>query len=306
MENMLRSWRKFDATLSEDRHLCSVAAAMIGGAVIGGVATASSASKAADAQSESSAAMAGAAAASDRISKEIADADRAENARQYDLNKEVSDKVVASQLAQMDENTRQGRDYYDYMVSRQRPVEEALNKDAMEAGSEADQEAAAGQAAADVRQGTTAAQQQIFRQGLRYGFSPERMGEIAKNSAMSEGLAVASAMNGAREKAKNTGYAKKLDVAGIYRGLAGASQGAYGLALNAGNSAVNNRMRPGMALTSANQGANATRMGGRSLLQSGLSNVLGANTSIYRDAAQNQADMTSAIVGAGTNYALNM
>lgn len=211
---------------------------------------------------------------------------------QYEENKPFLNKIVDQQMKIADDTAAQGKDYYDYQKSQQRPVEEKLNAEAMAAGSEAEQEVAAGRAMADVRQGTTQQQNQILRQGLRYGMSPEKIAATGGAAAAASGLAVASAANGAREKEKTIGYAKKLDVAGLYRGLAGSSQGAYGVALNAGNSAGANAQAPGQtAMQGMAQGA-STIASGRSLYQQGLGSVLNVQGS-----QEGPADNTGAIVG---------
>lgn len=217
--------------------------------------------------------------------------------QQYAENKPILQAVADKQIALQDETLKQGKDYYDYQVSQQRPVEEALNADAMQAGSEAAQEAAAGRAAADVRQGTTQQQNQLIRQGLRYGLSPAKIAAMGTSAAAQAGLAEASAMNAAREKEKTLGYAKKMDVAGLYRGLAGASQGAYGVALNAGNSAGVNTRAPGQDAAAGMSAGAATVAQGRSLYQQGLGQVLGAQTSIYNNSQNSGLDVGGLLQG---------
>jgi hypothetical protein len=214
--------------------------------------------------------------------------------QQYEENKPVLQQIADSQLALQDETLKQGKDYYDYQVSQQRPVEEALNADAMQAGSEAAQEAAAGKAAADVRQGTTQQQNQLLRQAMRYGLSPKKMAAMAGGAAAQSGLAEASAANTAREKEKTLGYAKKMDVAGLYRGLTGASQGAYGIALNAGNSAGANTMAPGQSAQAGMAAGASTTGQGRSLYQQGLGSILNAQVGM----ANSGTDDTGAALGA--------
>lgn len=216
---------------------------------------------------------------------------------QYEENKPVLQAIADKQIALQDETLKQGKDYYDYQVSQQRPVEEALNADAMQAGSEAAQEAAAGKAAADVRQGTTQQQNQLLRQAMRYGLSPKKMAAMAGSAAAASGLAEASAMNQAREKEKTLGYAKKLDVAGLYRGLAGASQGAYNVSLNAGNSAGQNQQSAGQtAMQGMAQGTSAVAQG-RSLYQQGLGSILNAQVGMAGTATDNTGAALGAVGG---------
>lgn len=219
------------------------------------------------------------AAATEKSAQIMADLGReqlAESRRQYDINKETADRVVAAQLGIMDQTQQQGQDYYDYMVSQQRPVERALNDEAMDAGSESRQQVAADKAVADSQGGYTRAINQAIRQGRRYGVDPiATTGVMAVQQAQN----TAAAAGVAREKEKNLGYAKKLDVAGLYRGLPGASTAAYSASTNAGNSAVQNQMAPGAALQSGMAaGANTVGQGQQLNLQGNLG-ILNAQTS---------------------------
>ena len=230
----------------------------------------------------------------------------AEAKRQYDQNYAVAQPVIQAQLGLMNESLRQGQDYYDYMVANQRPVEAALNADAMSAGSDAMMQYRADQALADAQQGYTRALNQAFRQARRYGLNPVMpVGSMLTQQAQQS----AAAMTGAREKERALGYAKKMVVAGLYRGLPGASQGAYGLALNSGNAAVANQMAPGSTyMAGLGQGANTIGMGQQMQLQ-GLGNVLNAQTSYANSINQNMAAQGSnsglgAALGAASNIAL--
>lgn len=151
------------------------------------------------------------------------------------------------------------------------------------------EEEAAGRAVADVRQGTTQQQNQMMRQGMRYGFSPSKMASVSGILATQQGLAGASAANQAREKEKSLGYAKKLDVAGLYRGMPSASQGAYSVANNSGNSAVANAMAPGAQLINGmNAGANVVGAG-QNLRMQGVLGVLNAQSSYANSTNQAMA-----------------
>lgn len=227
------------------------------------------------------------AAASEESARIMADLGReqiAESKRQYDLNRETSDKVVASQLDLMDQAKVQGDDYYDYMKTRARPVEDALNAEAMAAGSDAKQQEASDRAVADSQGSFTRTMNQALRQGKRYGITPS---SIVSNIGVPQAAATAAAATGAREREKTLGYAKKLDVAGMYRGLPGASQGAYSVSTNAGNSATQNQMAPGQALIAGNASGASMTGQGQGLRLQGLSSVLSAQTNYAN--AQNAA-----------------
>jgi hypothetical protein len=221
------------------------------------------------------------AAASERAAElghELGMAQLTEARRQYDENMGVARPIVDAQTRIMDETARQGADYYDYMVANQRPVEAALNAEAMAAGTEGQQQAAADRAIADAQGGYTRALNQGFRQSRRYGLQPQNQ---AGSQMLQQAQSQAAAAYGAREKEKNLGYAKKMDVAGLYRGLSGASTGAYATALNSGNSANQNQMAPGNALLGGMaQGAQMQQTGTGQQLQ-GLGSILGSQTSMY-------------------------
>lgn len=232
--------------------------------------------------------MAEASEESARIAAAQADRVLDESKRQYDLNMEVAKPIVDAQLGIMRETERQGRDYYDYMVANQRPVEEKLNEEAMAAGSEAKQQEAVDKAVADSQGGYTRSLNQGFRQGKRYGLNPIT---VTGGMAVQQAQNTAAAAGTAREKEKTVGYAKKMDVAGLYRGLPGASQGAYGLAINSGNAANANNMAPGQGLVSGMTTAGNMTIAGQGQKLSGLGSVLNAQTSAYNAASGGDGTM---------------
>ena len=223
---------------------------------------------------------------------------------QFNANQAQMKPIIDAQVATMNQNVAQGQDYYDYMVANQRPVEERLNAEAMAAGTAAKQEEAAGTAIADARAGTTHQMDQAMRTGARYGMSPAQIASrMGTDMAVGNTQATVAAANGARKQEEALGWAKKLDVAGLYRGLPGASTAAYNSATNAGNSAAGimqnntNSMLNGM-----NQGA-GTVMQGRGMMLGGQGQVLDTQTSLYNNAANAEAEMIGAVIGAGTRIA---
>lgn len=142
----------------------------------------------------------------------------------------------------------------------------------------------------------------------------------AKNSAVSQGLGsivdsigtstnMANLSDSQRVAALSTNrdmfiqdtskdWAKKLDVAGLYRNLPSASQGAYGMANNAGNSAVSNTIAPSATYNQgATSGANTTGSGYQMAIN-GLGGILNSQTSIYNNAMQAKSAETAAMYGA--------
>lgn len=225
----------------------------------------------------------------------------AESQRQYNQNYAAAQPVFAAQLASMNAGLQQGQDYYDYLKQYSRPVETSLYTQAMQ-DSQGLQDAAAARAAADARAATTQQQNQLIRQGLRYGWSPQRLAVLAGSTAGSNAQAQAAAATQAREREKQTAWAKQLDVAGLYRNLPGASQGAYGLAVGAGSSALNSQMAPGAQyMQGMAQGAN-TIGSGQAMKLSGLGNILNAQTSVYNTGQQSGLDIGSLMQGGAALY----
>ncbi len=248
--------------------------------------------------------MANASEAAARIGAEQADRVLAESTRQYDRNMAVAQPILDSQAAMMKSAQEQGDEYYNYWKTKAQPVEDALNADAMAAGGAAAQEEAAAKAAADARLGTTQQANMVARQGLRYGWSPAKMAAAAGSLAGSNASTIASAMTGAREREKLTGTAKKLDVAGLYRGMPGASTGAYGAATAAGNSAVGNSavgnsVAVGNGMTNGAIAAGGLKMQGQTARISGLNGILNAQTSVYGAQSKQDDGFGSMLSGLG-------
>lgn len=222
-----------------------------------------------------------------RIAAEQGDRVLAESTRQYERNMEVAQPIIDAQARMMKSAADQGDEYYSYWKSRAQPVEDALNADAMKAGSPAEQEAAAGRAMADVRAGTAQQQNQMIRQGMRYGWSPAKVAAAMGAQGTANASMIASASNQAREREKALGTAKKLDVAGLYRGMPGASQGAYTAATNSGNSAVGNSTAVGQGMTNGAIASAGIVNQGQATRLSGLNGILSSQTSIYNNSQGN-------------------
>lgn len=180
-------------------------------------------------------------------------------------------------------------------------------------------EAGVGRAVADSQGGFTRSINQIARQGLRYGKGDAGIIAEAGSVGMAQASQTASAANFAREtgiagargragtnmalrrdvtgnadRQRAIGWAKKLDASGLVKGLPGASAGAYGLAVSAGNSAGQNQMAPGQQRM-AGMAAGAGTIGqGRNLYQQGLGSILNSQTTM----AGSGEDNTGAAIGA--------
>ncbi len=272
----LRSERKFDATLADmDAHgACFLD--------LGGDSSP---------PPPDNTALANASEESARIGAAQADRVLAESTRQYDRNMEVAQPVIDAQLAQMKSAQKQGDEYYGYWKSKAQPVEDALNADAMAAGTEAKQQEKVDRAVADSQGGFTRAINQTIRAGKRYGMEP-----VAATGAMTvqQAANTAGAATMARDKEIALGTAKKLDVAGLYRGMPGASQGAYTVANQSGNSAVNNSTTVGTGMVAGTGTAAGLTMQGQGMKVQGLGSALNAETAAY-NAGQNQSSSLGGI-----------
>jgi hypothetical protein len=236
-------------------------------------------------------ALANASEESARIAAAQADRVLAESTRQYDRNMEVAQPVIDAQLGMMKSAKEQGDEYYDYWKTKAQPVEDSLNADAMAAGTEAKQQEKVDRAVADSQGGFTRAINQTIRQGKRYGMEP-----IATTGAMTVQQAsnTAGMATGARDKEIALGTAKKLDVAGLYRGMPGASTGAYSSANQSGNSAVGNSTTVGNGMVAGTGAAAGLTMQGQGMKLQGMGNILSNQTSQY-NAGQNQSSSLGGI-----------
>lgn len=187
------------------------------------------------------------------------------------------------------EQMRQARDYYDYQTQTFRPVERGLVQQAQEFDTEAYRQQMASRAMADAAQAFQNAQQMTTRDLARRGVGPGSGNALAMQNQ--NALALASMQAGgatsARQQAEQMGWARKMDVVGLGRGLAGASTAAYQGATGAGQTAANTAMSAGnQYMQGLQQGAGT------------LGTVLNAQTSSYNAGLQ-QADPFATIVGMG-------
>lgn len=116
----------------------------------------------------------------------------------------------------------------------------------------------------------------LVRDGIGLKQNTFVTGQAATTDAMNAKIKAMSAGRDMKIQDQSLDWAKKLDVAGMGRGLPGASQGAYSVATNAGNSATSNQMAPGQALQGAMSASNGTQMQGLNTQMQGLTSVLGA------------------------------
>jgi hypothetical protein len=151
-------------------------------------------------------------------------------------------KAVQSQQAIAESNKAQGDEYYNYLKTTYRPLEQSIVDDANAYNVPAERERRAIAAGATVEQ-EIAAQRAAGERNLR------SMGIRPDSGAATTGgdwrdivgaAAKAGAVNQARDQAEQYGRALKMDAASLGRGLPGNAATAYGISTNASNSAVGN------------------------------------------------------------------
>lgn len=203
--------------------------------------------------------------------------------QQYEETKPFLQGIAADQRDMMKQQMAQGDDYYGYMQDTYRPLERQMVDEARSYNTDAKREQLAQRAAADAGSAFANTQKANARNMASMGVNPNSGRFAGTNAASNLGLSAmrANAMTGTRDKAEALGQARMLDAVGLGKNLAGASQGAYGGALNAGNSSGNNFQQPGQNyMAGMGQGINTIGQG-RSLYQGGLAGALNGQANLY-------------------------
>lgn len=225
--------------------------------------------------------------------------------RQYEEMKPLAERVAASQMAAQEQQMRQAQEYYDYQKGTFRPVEQGLVKQAQEFDTEAYREQLASQAAADTARAFGTAEGMTARNLARRGVGPGSGNAMAmqNQNALALASARAGAATGARNQAEQLGFARKLDVVGLGRGLAGASTAAYSGATGAGSAGLNSAMSAGNQYSQAfDQGARY-QMGGAQMGIQGQGQILNNQTSQFNAGLNAEGQVMGALAGAGTTAA---
>ena len=159
--------------------------------------------------------------------------------RQYEEMKPLLTEVANTDMAIQKANAARAEEYAAYERETFRPLEKQIVKDAEEYSTEGKREALATQAAADVNTAFANTRAQEGRALSRMGVNPNSGRFAALNSALSLGEAAtaAGAMNKTRTDAEQLGFARRMDAAGLGRGLAGNASTAYGVSIGAGDAA---------------------------------------------------------------------
>lgn len=208
--------------------------------------------------------------------------------------------IARQQMAAQDEQMRQARDYYRYQTETFRPVERGLVAEAQKFNTEEYRNQLAQQAAADAGRAFGLTQQASQRASAAMGVNPAsgRFAGMQQQANTQLAAQRAGAMTGTRQQAQQMGWAKRLDVTGLGRGLPGASTAAYAGATGAGTAAGGSFMAPGTQFSNIySQGAGLIGSG-RQMYQQGLGQIVNTQGQIYA-ADLSKPDPFGTIIGAG-------
>ena len=214
--------------------------------------------------------------------------------QQYAELAPLARQVAGQQMAAQQQQMRQAQDYYDYQQQTFRPLEQGLVRDAQRFNTDDYRETLARDASAAAGRAFGITQAASQRSQASMGVNPASGRAMSMANQTNLGLAAgrANAMTGARNQAEQLGFARRLDVTGLGRNLAGASTAAYQGANAAGSSGINTSMAPG---NQRNQGmASAGQTYG---------NVLNNQTSQFNTGLNAEAEITGALTGAVTTGA---
>jgi hypothetical protein len=203
-----------------------------------------------------------------------------ESRRQYNDIAPYLQGIATTQQDLMQQNIEQGNDYYQNWRENYLPIEQSLVSDVAEYNTDAAKERMASEAGADVQKAATAENAATNRAMAAMGVNPNsgRYRALRGQNQLTTAARRAGAMTGARNRAEDIGYAKKLDVAGLGRGMTGASQGAYGTALGAGNSSGANYASPSNIILSGTNAAANSIGNAATINQYGANSILGSQS----------------------------
>ena len=213
--------------------------------------------------------------------------------RQYNEMMPLARQVYGQQMDAQRQQMQQAQDYYDYQRNTFRPVEQGLVRDAERFNTEGYREQLAGQAAAAAGRAFGVQQEMGQRAMAGRGVNPNSGAAMAMQAQGNLGLAAqrANAMTGARTQAEQLGFARRMDVTGLGRGLAGASTAAYGGATGAGTAGMNVAMAPGNQFQQGMSGAGTT-----------MGNVATGQAGMYNAAQNRRSELLGTVIGAGATY----
>lgn len=210
--------------------------------------------------------------------------------QQYADLKPIAQEIGGLQADAQRQQMAQAGDYYDYMQSTFRPVEQSLVSQAQEFNTDAYRQQMAQQASTAAARAFEQSQAMTGRSLAARGVNPASGAARGADRATSLQQAAmrTQAMTGSRQQAQQLGYARMLDAAGLGRGLAGASSAAYAGATGAGTAGMGTYMAPGNQYQAGLANAGQT-----------FGNMANMQNQAFMQAQANEAGMWGSLVGAG-------
>ena len=214
-----------------------------------------------------------------QLAKEAADNQLAFSKDQYEFLKpylqnqlNTGQDVAAQQLADSKKASERSDEQWGQYQKTFQPIEEKMAQEAMDYGSEADQERATGQAAADVSQQFQSQRAAAQRQLASMGVKPNSGAFMTQNreSDAAEAAARAAAMTNTRQAVKDKGVSLRAGAAAFGRNQTNTAGQQVGLSTGAGSSATQ----------SAGAGVGSTLAAGSSLNAGYGAQMGAANTAI--------------------------
>jgi hypothetical protein len=165
----------------------------------------------------------------------------------------TASKVADAQIRSMEQNDALAAEYADYNRTTFRPLEKSIVADAEGYDTPEKRNAAALAAQADVNKGFAAKNAATARTLASNGVNPAstRAMSVMEGDGVNQALGGAAAAYAARKGVETTGFARKLDAASLGRNLPSAQATSAQIALQAGNGAVNNTLKPVDAYSTA-------------------------------------------------------
>jgi hypothetical protein len=192
-----------------------------------------------------------------RIAQETALAQLAWAREQDSLNRELLNRVLASQEEVQDEtlaNARRDRERYEQIYQ---PLEDNLVQEFMSYDTPARRQEERGRAIADVNQAFDAQRRNALQRLESYGVDPSQTRNAALDIGMrtQQAAAQAGAASAADRATEQTGRALRAEALNIGKGYPSNVAGSYGQSIAAGNSMVGNANQTTATSGNAMQGA---------------------------------------------------
>lgn len=218
------------------------------------------------------------------------------NIRQEELDA-LTERVIQQQMATQDETAAWAREDRDRTKTVFQPLQDEFIKTAKEYDSPEKQAQAAAEARADVMKAADAQSQIATRQMASMGINPAsgRFQGQARADGLATALSAAGAQNAARQQVRDRGLMLKADAINMGSGLPSSTAAAYGIGLNAGNSATGNSVQASGNWRS-NVGIMGQGFGGAMQGYANQGNILNSlyGSQVQAWSAQQQANATSA------------